>query len=63
MAKITLQITDEQSVSRFSKLTKLRKYHKATKTVRTLAEERAQQIEQFGDVPMIPARMTAAGPV
>lgn len=52
---------DELISNRIRKVTKSRRYPRDSRTVRELALERLRQIEDFGDVPMMPARMEPAG--
>jgi hypothetical protein len=56
---IQCTLQDPIQVERFTKITRLRRYPRPSRTVRELALERAKQIEDYGDVPMVPAPRSA----
>lgn len=56
MKPIQCVITDPVHVEEISRANKVKKYPKLARAVRELALERARQIKDFGDVPLMPAR-------
>ena len=62
-SEIVSAIRDPILVNRFRKVTRSRKYPRDSRTYRELALERLQQIESFGDVPLVPSRHAIEGAV
>ena len=63
VVNIQLAIQDPIVVRRIRQITIARQYPRDSRTVRELAMERLQQIENFGDVPLIPSRQVVSGTV
>jgi hypothetical protein len=49
-------IQDPILVRRIDRITKTRKYPRASRTVRELFLERLKQVEDYGDLPLVPDR-------
>lgn len=54
--KLTATIGDQMVANRFDRVRVMRGYKKPSRAVRELAVERLQQVETYGDCPMVPAQ-------
>ncbi len=60
MKPIRVTIEDEVAARRIELERRRRQHKKPSRTVREMALERLKQIEDYGDVPLIPIRLQAA---
>jgi hypothetical protein len=56
MKPIQCVISDPVHIEQINRANKVRKFPKLGRAVRELALERARQIKDYGDVPLVPSR-------